>query len=124
MDYCDCGTLLDQHKTIWELFERDRAAALRWILRTSIDVATGLEYMHGMGLIHGDLKCNNILLQSTSTEARGFRCCIADMGSARLLSTTREDILNGNFGNPSYAAPEFLRESSMTQVITVVIHGE
>lgn len=117
MEYCDRGTLLKQHKNIWELFNKDSAAAVRWILRTLVDIAGGLEYMHCMGLVHGDIKCNNILLQSTNTEARGCRAIIADMGCARLLSATREAILEGTYGNPSYAAPEFLKESSMSQVI-------
>ena len=116
MEYCDQGTLLQKHKQIWELFTVDMAAALRWILRTLIDVAGALEHMHSMGLIHGDLKCNNILLQSTRSEARGFRCKVADMGCSRLLTAAREAIMTGTYGAPSYAAPEVLREGSLTQV--------
>ena len=121
MEYCDQGTLLEKHKQIWELFTVDMAAALRWILRTLIDVAAALEHMHSMGLIHGDLKCNNILLQSTRSEARGFRCKVADMGCSRLLTAAREAIMTGTYGAPSYAAPEVLKEGSLTQVIFLLV---
>ena len=96
--------------------ERTPTAALKWILRCLIDVAGALQHMHSLGMVHGDLKCNNILLQSSRSEARGFRCKIADMGCSRLLSTPRDAILTGTYGAQSYAAPELLKEGSLSQV--------
>ena len=116
MEYCDQGILLARHKTIWKLVRDDPAAALRWILRCLIDIAGALQHMHSLGLIHGDLKCNNILLQSSRSEARGFRCKLADMGCSRLLTASRDAILTSTFGAPCYAAPEVLKEGCLSQV--------
>ena len=43
-------------------------------MRSLLDVATGLQYLHGLGIVHGDLKAANVLLKSTNTDARGFIC--------------------------------------------------
>ena len=116
MDYCDQGTLYSRREVIWELLEKDYAAGLRWILRCLSEIAGAMEYMHSLGLVHGDLKCNNVLLQSTRSEARGFTCKLADMGCSRLLSAGRQELLTGTYGSPWYAAPELLEQGSLTQV--------
>ena len=44
------------------------------IMRSLLDVATGMQYLHGLGIVHGDLKSANVLLKSTNTDYRGFIC--------------------------------------------------
>lgn len=44
------------------------------IYKSLIDVATGMHYLHAMGIVHGDLKPANVLLKSTVTDIRGFIC--------------------------------------------------
>ena len=117
MEFCDLGTLLDQHTYVWKRLVEESAAALRWILRCLIDIAGALQYMHNLGLVHGDLKSNNILLQSSSSEARGFRCKVADMGCSRLLYTAHEAVMKGLFRITAYDAPELLKEGSLSQVL-------
>lgn len=90
-------------------------AGLRWILQCMIEVAGGLQHMHLMGLVHGDLKCNNIVLQSTRSDPRGFHCKIADMGCSRLLPRAGEALCTGTYGAPTYAAPELLKDGLLTQ---------
>lgn len=116
MEYCDQGTLAARLDVIWRLLKEDSNAAMRWITSTLIDIAGGLQYLHNMGLIHGDLKCNNILLQSTRADARDFCCKITDVGCSRLLSASKEAILTGTYGVPTHAAPELLKEGRLTQV--------
>ena len=43
-------------------------------MRSLLDVATGMQYLHGLGIVHGDLKSANVLLKSTNTDYRGFIC--------------------------------------------------
>ena len=53
------------------------------VLKCLMDVASGMTYLHSMGILHGDLKSANVLLKSTATDLRGFQCKIADFGCAK-----------------------------------------
>ena len=55
-------------------------SASRTILRSLLDVATGMSYLHQLGIVHGDLKSANVLLKSTATDLRGFICKCARCG--------------------------------------------
>ena len=60
------------------------------VLRSLLDVATGMSYLHGMGIVHGDLKAANVLLKSTATDSRGFLCKCDSPGRAfRLHNLSR-----------------------------------
>ncbi len=45
-----------------------------FVYKSLQDIATGMQYLHGLGIVHGDLKAANVLLKSTNTDARGFIC--------------------------------------------------
>lgn len=66
-------------------------------------ILNGLEAVHDAGVVHRDLKTENILL------ADNFDLKIADFGYATLLSGKSGDgILTTSLGTISYAAPEIL----------------
>jgi len=44
------------------------------IYRCLIDIAAGMDYLHSLGVINGDLKPANVLLKSTNADARGYTC--------------------------------------------------
>jgi serine/threonine-protein kinase len=71
------------------------------ILRIAADIARGLGFAHQQGLIHRDLKPDNILLRSDG------RAVIADFGIARAVSghiaSTEVDMI---IGTPQYLSPE------------------
>ena len=58
--------------------DRVRAARLQdAVLRSLIDIAAGMDYLHSLGVLHGDLKGPNVLLKtSVEHDPRGF-CCKA-----------------------------------------------
>lgn len=47
------------------------------VIRTCQDIARGFQYLHEQSMIHGDLKPHNILLQTSSQDARGFIAKVA-----------------------------------------------
>src|ERR1700722_19128544 len=52
--YASCGTL--------DVFSMDPDATIAWKHNIMLDVARGLEVLHGCGIVHGDLKSENVLL--------------------------------------------------------------
>jgi eukaryotic-like serine/threonine-protein kinase len=71
------------------------------IVRIAGDVAQGLGFAHARGVIHRDLKPDNILLQSDGSAV------ISDFGIARALSGyVASTGVNMTIGTPQYLSPE------------------
>ena len=66
------------------------------------DLCNGVKYLHHLGIVHRDLKCENLLLFERLTLK------IADFGFARRISSGSE--MSSTFcGSAAYAAPELLK---------------
>jgi hypothetical protein len=50
------------------------------ILKVLLDIASGLDYLHSIGVVHGDLKTANVLLKGRQDQ-RGICCKITDFGA-------------------------------------------
>lgn len=77
-----------------------RLLPIRHVFRLVGEVLQGLDYAHGAGVIHQDLKPANVLV-----ENRAGRALIADFGIAKTLqieSLTRGMVV----GTPTYLSPE------------------
>jgi eukaryotic-like serine/threonine-protein kinase len=71
------------------------------ILPIASDIASGLGFAHQRGLVHRDLKPDNILLRSDG------RAVIADFGIARAVSGyVASTGVNMTIGTPQYLSPE------------------
>lgn len=44
------------------------------MLRCLLEIVFGMEYLHSLSIVHGDLKCANVLCKSSTSDARGFTC--------------------------------------------------
>src|SRR3979490_884002 len=75
----------------------DPGAALRYLR----GVAAGLDYAHGLGIVHRDVKPANILLETDDTPV------LADFGLVKLMQGTSLRSMTGvTTGTPAYMAPE------------------
>lgn len=77
----------------------------RAVLRMALDVAEGLSALHREGLVHGDIKPGNIVLD------RDGNAKLVDFG---LAGMTRRDSSGALVGTPNYIAPELLRGTADT----------
>ncbi|CAI4213940.1 unnamed protein product [Parascedosporium putredinis] len=90
-------------------FSRSRSLTLREQLRLGLDITSGLGALHAHGVVHGDLKPNNILV--FNEWGRGYTAKLADFGSAILLSET-EFPCRAPPGTRVYRAPECSDDSA------------
>jgi serine/threonine-protein kinase len=95
MEYCAGGTLR-------ELMNFSPLLSPQQKLGLTIDILRGLAHAHGLGIVHCDIKPENILLKLSAT---GWQVKISDFGIAHL--TQELDQHQGNrTGSPAYMAPE------------------
>ena len=86
------------------------------VKRAMRQVASGLRHLHGLGLIHRDIKPQNILISSASSSGgrggTGYRMLISDFGLCKKLDMDQSSFLptaNGATGTVGWRAPEILR---------------
>ena len=92
-------------------WERSDGEIVAWNLtkklRVIAGIAFGLAYLHKMGIIHCNLKPDNILLDENMHPH------IADFGLSKMLPDTKDAIrdfvtMTGDMGTPLYMAPEIM----------------
>ena len=91
MSYVEGETLAERVRTRGPVSASDGVRMLR-------EVAWALGYAHGMGVVHRDVKPDNILI-----EASSGRALVADFGIAAVAGDAGED---GVRGTPEFMSPE------------------
>jgi serine/threonine-protein kinase len=94
MDFIEGGTLAQWVNALGPVAPGEAARILR-------DVAWALHHAHGQGVIHRDLKPQNILL-----EAASGRAMVTDFGIARVLREPLPARRGTTLGTFAYASPE------------------
>ena len=74
-----------------------------------VQLCNGLEYLHGRGIVHGDLKPSNVRVTRAGTDDDELRIKILDFGLARILEAGS----GHDGGTLIYAAPELLRRGKV-----------
>src|SRR5581483_1132004 len=87
--------------------ERGRFA-LRPACEIVLQIADAIQYVHAKGVVHCDLKSENVLLATAwETGRRSQRVKLLDFGLARPSTSTTQSVTVA--GTPSYIAPERIR---------------
>jgi serine/threonine protein kinase len=106
MGFCrppDCCLLFEyiRRGSLYDLLYRERRKfSMHEVCRIHIDIACGMAYLHGAGVVHRDIKPANILVDEH------FRAKIADFGLSKVKQESMT--LRSRVGTPQYMAPELL----------------
>lgn len=99
LDYCPGGTLR-------QLLESPNLPRQDLMLQCLVQILEGLAHAHGRGIVHCDVKPENILMQ---LEPQGWRACLTDFGIAQSHfggEVIGSDPAFERGGSPAYMAPE------------------
>ncbi|XP_073289879.1 serine/threonine-protein kinase STY13-like [Primulina huaijiensis] len=94
---------------------QNRAVPLKLAVKQALDVARGMEYVHGLNLIHRDLKSDNLLISADKSIK------IADFGVARIEVQTEG--MTPETGTYRWMAPEMIQHRPYTQKVDVYSFG-
>lgn len=94
-------------KTLKDFCAPETLLPVERVLEAVFKCAKALDYAHTRGVVHRDIKPNNILL----TEAGDVRIC--DFGIAQIVVGDATQAL-GLMGSPYYMSPEQVREETLT----------
>ncbi len=110
----DCGEYMGRPYMVMELvngptlitlMERT-AVELSNIIGIAIQICQAMAYAHEQGVIHRDLKLNNIMIDENSRER--IQVKLLDFGLAKLLNTQDQTSGGTMLGTPLYMAPELI----------------
>ncbi|KAF8056374.1 serine/threonine-protein kinase [Scenedesmus sp. PABB004] len=97
---------------------------MRLLYTVLLDVAGALAYMHSCGVVHCDIKAENVLLHTASGRGCGFVAKLADFGLSKLLGDKGTVRNNDTAGTLSHLAPErFQTGSSVGAAVDVFSFG-
>jgi serine/threonine-protein kinase len=108
---------LVEGENLKELVERGGPLPVRRALELGLEIAGALAFAHGQGLVHRDVKPQNVLL-----DADG-RAKVTDFGIARSLDAVSQTETGTVLGTSHYVAPEQARGEQVDDLTDVYSFG-
>lgn len=93
--------------------QKPYSLSTKTILRLALDISRGMEYLHSQGIVHGDLKSSNLLLNDD------MHVKVADFGTSRLETQCRGE----HIGTYRWMAPEMIKGKRYTRKVDVYSFG-
>jgi serine/threonine-protein kinase len=91
-------------------------------LRLTRQVLEGLDIVHANGIVHRDVKPENVLIELTE-GSRDVIAKVSDFGIARLVDSPRMTGTFNYIGTPHYCAPEIANGAAPTPAVDVYAAG-
>lgn len=91
---------LIEGKNIAEYLENQNAIPISETVRLATQMAEGLAYAHGRGVIHRDFKPANVILSDNGAAK------ITDFGLAKIAQSSVHTQIGSILGSPAYMSPE------------------
>jgi serine/threonine protein kinase len=89
-----------------ELRENEKWIELPEAVRLVRQVLLALDYGHKHGVLHRDLKPDNIMLKVEAADSSSFQPVITDLGLAKLAGGDVETQVGTAMGTPAYMSPQ------------------
>ncbi|KAL6759178.1 kinase-like domain-containing protein [Haematococcus lacustris] len=124
-ELCNGGSLLDEIRSGWMVDPDTRQLHYMLLLQYVADMASGLAYLHKRGIIHGDFKCENVLLSHRVQEDGSCLTFakVCDFGLSMTLEQDQTHVSGVRHGTPLYLAPEVLQTSQSSRAADVYAFG-
>ncbi|WIA40005.1 hypothetical protein OEZ86_013431 [Tetradesmus obliquus] len=85
---------------------------MRLLVTVLLEVARSIQYLHGMNIIHCDVKAENVLLKTNPSSPTGFDCKLGDFGLVKLLLGKYYITNRSGSGTVTHLAPELFEAGS------------
>jgi len=104
--------------SLFDLIQKYRPMPIDMIIEYAKQICRGLNYAHSKGVIHRDIKPQNILVSKESG-----RCHISDFGIAKVKRDERITLVGMAVGTPEYMSPEQAEGKNLDQQTDVYSLG-
>lgn len=124
MEFCDRGSLQDAVDRGWLACNGEMNYLA--VTTTALEIASAMQYLHAVGILHGDLSAFNVMLTSSGSEMgmgnRGFIAKVADFGMSRQIQITSR-IKTQTYGTVTHMPPELVEGGELGRETDVYSFG-